>query len=91
MYACGLRISEAATLEVPAIDSANRLLRVIGKCLPPVPRFNRGMIGGQQGTPGSPAAIGSGETSRRISRFDGEPDVDAMILYRHEMCRLTAT
>ena len=31
MYACGLRISEAATLEIPAIDSANRLLRVIGK------------------------------------------------------------
>jgi len=31
MYACGLRISEAATLEIRAIDSANRLLRVIGK------------------------------------------------------------
>ena len=31
MYACGLRISEAATLEVGAIDGANRLLRIIGK------------------------------------------------------------
>ena len=31
MYACGLRISEAATLEVGAIDSANMLLRVTGK------------------------------------------------------------
>jgi integrase/recombinase XerD len=31
MYACGLRISEAATLEVGAIDSANMLLRIIGK------------------------------------------------------------
>ena len=31
MYACGLRIGEAATLEVKAIDSANLLLRIIGK------------------------------------------------------------
>jgi integrase/recombinase XerD len=31
MYACGLRISEAATLEVGAIDGANRLLRIVGK------------------------------------------------------------
>lgn len=31
MYASGLRISEAATLEVSAIDSANLLLRIIGK------------------------------------------------------------
>jgi integrase/recombinase XerD len=31
MYACGLRISEAATLEVTAIDGVNGLLRVIGK------------------------------------------------------------
>ena len=31
MYACGLRISEAATLQVSAIDNANRLLRIIGK------------------------------------------------------------
>lgn len=31
MYACGLRIGEAATLEVGAIDKANQLLRVIGK------------------------------------------------------------
>jgi integrase/recombinase XerD len=31
MYACGLRISEAATLQVGAIDSANLLLRIIGK------------------------------------------------------------
>ena len=31
MYACGLRVSEAATLEVGAIDSANLLLRIIGK------------------------------------------------------------
>jgi integrase/recombinase XerD len=31
MYACGLRISEAATLEVTAIDGANGLVRVIGK------------------------------------------------------------
>ena len=31
MYACGLRISEAITLEVTAIDRARRVLRVIGK------------------------------------------------------------
>ncbi len=31
MYACGLRISEAATLEVSAIDGANLSLRIIGK------------------------------------------------------------
>jgi len=31
MYACGLRISEAITLEIGAIDSANLLLRIIGK------------------------------------------------------------
>ena len=31
MYACGLRISEAATLQVGAIDTANLLLRIIGK------------------------------------------------------------
>ena len=43
MYACGLRISEAATLEVGAIDSANMLLRVTGKGnkqrLVPLPRL----------------------------------------------------
>jgi len=31
MYACGLRISEATTLEVSAIDRANLVLRIIGK------------------------------------------------------------
>ena len=31
MYACGLRISEAATLEVTAIDGVNGVIRVIGK------------------------------------------------------------
>lgn len=31
MYACGLRISEAATLEVTAIDSTRMVLRIIGK------------------------------------------------------------
>lgn len=31
MYACGLRISEAAILEVTAIDGKNSLIRVIGK------------------------------------------------------------
>jgi integrase/recombinase XerD len=31
MYSCGLRISEAATLEIGAIDSANLQLRIIGK------------------------------------------------------------
>ncbi|MGB5085097.1 MAG: tyrosine-type recombinase/integrase [Methylocystis silviterrae] len=31
MYACGLRISEAATLEIGAIDSASLRLRIIGK------------------------------------------------------------
>jgi integrase len=42
MYACGLRISEAANLEVGAVDSANMLLRVTGKGnkqrLVPLPR-----------------------------------------------------
>jgi integrase len=31
MYACGLRISEAATLQVTAIDGVNGLVRVVGK------------------------------------------------------------
>jgi site-specific recombinase XerD len=31
MYACGLRISEATTLEVSAVDRANQVLRIIGK------------------------------------------------------------
>ena len=31
MYACELRISEAITLEVTAIDRARRVLRIIGK------------------------------------------------------------
>ena len=31
MYACGLRISEAAALEVTAIDRASGLIRVVGK------------------------------------------------------------
>jgi integrase/recombinase XerD len=31
MYACGLRISEAAALEITAIDKVNLLVRVIGK------------------------------------------------------------
>ena len=31
MYACGLRISEATTLEVTAINRAARVLRIIGK------------------------------------------------------------
>jgi integrase/recombinase XerD len=31
MYACGLRISEATTLEIRSIDRANQVLRIIGK------------------------------------------------------------
>ena len=31
MYTCGLRISEAATLQVRAIDGINGFVRVIGK------------------------------------------------------------
>jgi integrase/recombinase XerD len=31
MYACGLRIGEAATLAIGAIDGANGLLRMVGK------------------------------------------------------------
>jgi integrase/recombinase XerD len=31
MYACGLRISEATTLEIGAIDRANQVLRIVGK------------------------------------------------------------
>src|SRR6266403_4953674 len=42
IYACGLRISEAATLEVTAIDKVNGLLRILGKGnkerLVPLPR-----------------------------------------------------
>jgi site-specific recombinase XerD len=42
MYACGLRISEATTLEVGAIDRANQVLRIVGKGnkerLVPLPR-----------------------------------------------------
>ena len=33
MYACGLRIGEAATLEIGTIDGDNGLLRIIGKAL----------------------------------------------------------
>jgi integrase/recombinase XerD len=31
MYACGLRITEASTLEISAIDRANQVLRIVGK------------------------------------------------------------
>jgi integrase/recombinase XerD len=31
MYACGLRLGEAATLEIGSVDKVNLLLRVIGK------------------------------------------------------------
>ena len=31
MYACGLRIREATTLEVGAVDRANQVLRIVGK------------------------------------------------------------
>jgi integrase/recombinase XerD len=31
IYACGLRISEATTLEIGAIDRANQVLRIVGK------------------------------------------------------------
>ena len=31
MYACGLRISEATTLEIGAVDRANQVLRIVGK------------------------------------------------------------
>jgi integrase/recombinase XerD len=31
MYACGLRLSEAALLEIASIDKANQILRIIGK------------------------------------------------------------
>ena len=31
MYGCGLRLGEAATLEIAAIDKINQLIRVIGK------------------------------------------------------------
>ena len=34
MYACGLRTSEAATLEIGAIDGHNLLLRIIGNAPP---------------------------------------------------------
>jgi integrase/recombinase XerD len=30
MYACGLRISEATTLEIAAVDRANQVLRIVG-------------------------------------------------------------
>jgi integrase/recombinase XerD len=31
MYACGLRISEATTLEISVIDRTNRVLHIVGK------------------------------------------------------------
>ena len=31
MYACGLRIGEATTLEISSVDRANQVLRIIGK------------------------------------------------------------
>jgi site-specific recombinase XerD len=31
MYACGLRVGEAITLEITAVDRARRVLRIIGK------------------------------------------------------------
>jgi site-specific recombinase XerD len=31
VYACGLRISEATTLEIGAVDRANQVLRIVGK------------------------------------------------------------
>ena len=42
MYACGLRVGEAITLEITAVYRARRLLRIIGKgdkerLVPPLP------------------------------------------------------
>lgn len=31
MYACGLRISEASSLEIPSVNSTDMVLRIIGK------------------------------------------------------------
>ena len=31
MYSCGLRIGEATTLEISAVDRGRRLLRIVGK------------------------------------------------------------
>ena len=31
MYACGLRVGEAATVEITSVDNASLLLRIIGK------------------------------------------------------------
>ena len=45
MYACGLRISEAATLQPAGIDRARMVLRIIGKGnkerLVPLPRIEQ--------------------------------------------------
>jgi integrase/recombinase XerD len=72
MYTCGLHISEAATLQVTAIDGINGFVRVIGKgnkerCVPlPQPvltelrRFGRRIATGV----GCPTRDGTGPISR---------------------------
>ena len=58
MYACGLRISEATTLEVGAIDRANQVLRIVGKGnkerLVPLPRPILDELGHLWRTPSQP-------------------------------------
>jgi site-specific recombinase XerD len=50
MYACGLRISEATTLEVGSVDRANQVLRIIGKgnkqrlAPPPQPVLDKSLV-----------------------------------------------
>ena len=61
MYTCGLRISEATTLEIGAIDRANQVLHIIGKGnkerLAPLPQPVLDELGPPVADPSQPSLV----------------------------------
>ena len=82
MYACGLRIGEATTLEIRSIDRANQVLRIIGKgdkerlVLLPQPVLDElGTYGGPIATRAgcSPTDAGMGRSTNACCRIPSPP------------------
>jgi hypothetical protein len=83
MYACGLRIGEATTLEIRSVDRGNQVLRIIGKgdkerlvLLPqPVPSTSLGPCGGAIATHAGcfPTAAGMGRSTNACCRIPSPP------------------
>ena len=82
MYACGLRIGEATTLEIRSVDRANQVLRIIGKgdkerlVLLPQPVLDElGTCGGPIATRAgcSPTGAGTGRSTNACCRIPSPP------------------